>query len=382
MSGKKGMKLRAWGTLRRLPSGKWQASYCGPDLARHAAPITYTARMDAEHWLATERRLIERGEWSAPRLRIEAQRAESKTLGEYATEWIGTRKLKPRTRIGYEGMHDRLIKPKLGNVALSALSPETMRRWHSGLGTEYPTRNAHVYGLLRAICVTAVADGLLSANPVQIAGAGSAPTKRAPVILDVADIAKLVAVFKPARLRCLLLITAWCGLRWGEIIELHRSDISPDCSVITISRGATHRKGRCMISTPKSGKVRKVVVPPHIREDIKHHLNSYVAQDADAQLFPAARGGCHLRDAVFHDYMTPALKAIGREGMRVHDLRHFAGTQAARVGNLRETMDRLGHSTAKASLVYQQIANGRDAELAEALSALVLADAAAGHTTG
>jgi hypothetical protein len=53
MSGKKGIKLRAWGTLRRLASGKWQASYCGPDLARHAAPITCTVRMDAEHWLAT-----------------------------------------------------------------------------------------------------------------------------------------------------------------------------------------------------------------------------------------------------------------------------------------------------------------------------------------
>ncbi len=45
----KRMKLRAWGTLRRLPSGKWQASYVGPDLTRHTAPITYTARMDAEH---------------------------------------------------------------------------------------------------------------------------------------------------------------------------------------------------------------------------------------------------------------------------------------------------------------------------------------------
>jgi integrase len=381
MSGKKGMKLRAWGTLRRLPSGNWQTSYCGPDLARHTAPITYTTRMDAEHWLASEHRLIERDEWTAPRLRTEAQRATSKTLDEFATEWMETRTLKPRTRIYYEALYTRLIKPKLGNVPLSALNPETVRRWHSALGTEHATRNAHVYGLLRAICVTAVADGLLTTNPCQIAGAGSATTKRAPVILDVAEVANLVTAFKPERLRCLLLISAWCGLRWGEVIELHRSDISPDCSVITVSRGVTHRNRQCMISTPKSGKVRNVVVPPHIREDIKHHLNTYVAEDADSQLFPAARGGCHLRDAVFHDYMTPALKAIGREGMRVHDLRHFAGTQAARVGNLVETMQRLGHSTAKASLIYQQVASGRDREVAQQLSALALADAGIGHTT-
>jgi integrase len=56
--------------------------------------------------------------------------------------------------------------------------------------------------------------------------------------------------------------------------------------------------------------------------------------------------------------------------MRIHDLRHFAGTQAARVGNLPETMARLGHSTPKASLIYQGIASGRAEEVAAALSKL------------
>ena len=41
------------------------------------------------------------------------------------------------------------------------------------------------------------------------------------------------------------------------------------------------------------------------------------------------------------DYLAPALKAIGREGVRIHDLRHFAGTQTARIGNLVETIPRI-----------------------------------------
>jgi hypothetical protein len=73
---------------------------------------------------------------------------------------------------------------------------------------------------------------------------------------------------------------------------------------------------------------------------------------------------------VFRGYFTPALAAIGREGVQIHDLRHFAGTQTARVGNLVETMARLGHFTVKAGLTYQQTVNGRDVEVAEALSAL------------
>jgi integrase len=115
-----------------------------------------------------------------------------------------------------------------------------------------------------------------------------------------------------------------------------------------------------------------VVVPPHIRDDLKHHLDANVPNDPEALLFPAARGG-HMNDRVFsREYFADALAAIGRKGVRVHDLRHFSGTQTARVGNLVETMGRLGHSTVKASMIYQQIVSGRDVAVAEALSELAV----------
>ena len=116
-----------------------------------------------------------------------------------------------------------------------------------------------------------------------------------------------------------------------------------------------------------------MVVPPHIRADIKHHLDTFVTKEPDAQLFPPARGGCHLNDKVFKEHFDASLSGIGREGVRIHDLRHFARTQTARVANLVETMGRLGHSPVSASLIYQQIASGRDAEVAEALSQLAQA---------
>ena len=88
-------------------------------------------------------------------------------------------------------------------------------------------------------------------------------------------------------------------------------------------------------------------------------------------LFTTAREACHLNDSVLmRSAFRPALTSIGREGVRIHDLRHFAGTMSARVGNLVETMNRLGHSTAKASLIYQSMVSGRDAEIANQLSAL------------
>lgn len=368
MAGKAGH--RGWGYIRKLPSGRLQASYIGPDLMRHVGPTTYSHRIDAEGWLAGERRKIEMDIWEAPALARERAKAKIMTLGDYADQWVSERSLKFSTRSAYKDLLRRHIEPMLGKVPLKNLSPATVRAWHSGLGTDYPRRNSHAYGLLHAICATATADGLITANPCAISRAMNPPRKREPVIPTVAEVAALADAIRPERFKALILLAAWCGVRWGEVTELRRGDVTEGCEVVRVSRGVTRREGEYRVDTPKSGKGRAVVVPPHIRDDIQHHLDTFVGDADDALLFPAARGA-HLNDRTFRrEYYAAAIDAIGKPDMTIHDLRHFAGTQAARVGNLVETMGRLGHSTVKASLIYQQIVSGRDAEVAAALSQL------------
>jgi hypothetical protein len=53
------MGRRDFGYLRRLPSKRNQASYVGPDLARHVGPTTFRTKGDAETWLTDERRIVE-----------------------------------------------------------------------------------------------------------------------------------------------------------------------------------------------------------------------------------------------------------------------------------------------------------------------------------
>ncbi|MGB3229585.1 MAG: site-specific integrase [Mycobacterium sp.] len=380
MAGKKGR--RSWGKIRGLPSGRWQASYVGPDLVRHTAPRTYTSKLDADGWLSDERRRIERDEWTPPAQRAAEKAAKGITLAEYGPTWIeqrtkGGQPLKPRTRAHYSSLFNEHIKHRtIGKTPLRSITTEAVRAWHGSTLADKPTYRSHAYGLLHAMLATAVTDGHLPANPAQIKGAQKASRKRVPVILDVAEVGRLADVIRPERFKAFILISAWCGLRWGEVTELRRRDIGKGCEVISVSRGVVHREGQCHIDTPKSGEGRRVVVPPHVRPAIEHHLATFVAKEPDALLFPPARGGCHLRDKVFRDtYFDPALIAIGRDGKKnprptIHDLRHFAGTSTARVGNLVETMGRLGHRTVQASLIYQAIASGRDAEVAEALSKL------------
>ena len=39
---------RSFGKIKKLPSGRYQASYLGPDGERHNGPVTFLAKMDAD----------------------------------------------------------------------------------------------------------------------------------------------------------------------------------------------------------------------------------------------------------------------------------------------------------------------------------------------
>jgi integrase len=233
------------------------------------------------------------------------------------------------------------------------------------------------------ICNTAVRDGLLDRNPCQIIGATSPKVKKKvkiPSTVDLHAIADtLGADDNTARFKALVLLAGWCGLRYGEVSELRRKDFNADCSVVSVSRGVTHRQGQCLIGSTKTGEQERVVtIPPHIREDVKAHLKHHVAEGDEALLFTPARGGCHLNDRVFNkNVFQMAAKDVGREDLSAHDLRRFAGTKNAAVSSLAENMARLGHKTVDAALRYQHSQDGRDAVVAAGLSANALAELAA-----
>ena len=63
---KRATTRRGWGAIRKLPSGRYQASYTGPDLVRYPAPITFDTQAAAEEWLALERRTVTSGDWIPP----------------------------------------------------------------------------------------------------------------------------------------------------------------------------------------------------------------------------------------------------------------------------------------------------------------------------
>lgn len=111
---------------------------------------------------------------------------------------------------------ERHINPTVGRVPVCNLTPESVRAWHASLGADHGRINSHAYALLHAILATAVADGLISANPCTIPRATKSPRRREPTVLTVAEIGHLAEKIEPKRFRALILVAAWCGLRWGR----------------------------------------------------------------------------------------------------------------------------------------------------------------------
>jgi hypothetical protein len=84
---------RGFGSIRKLPSGRYQARYTGVGGAVIAAPHTFATKVAAEMWLTDRRRGLD----------AEKVAATPITFGEYAPTWLATRQsagkaIKDRTR--------------------------------------------------------------------------------------------------------------------------------------------------------------------------------------------------------------------------------------------------------------------------------------------
>jgi integrase len=75
----------------------------------------------------------------------------------------------------------------------------------------------------------------------------------------------------------------------------------------------------------------------------------------------------------------PALTAAGLAGIHFHDLRHAGNHLVAEAGaNLREVVERMGHSCSRAALIYLHSTDDRQRAFAEVISEPARRDLTAG----
>jgi integrase len=131
----------SYGTVRALPSGRFQARHTGPDGEMRTAPHTFDTHRAAEDWLAGQRTDTARGTWRAPE-------RGAVPLADYAHRWLAARDLAPRTRALYTDLLDRWITAEqllpgtrraaavrvdLGGCQVASITPGLVREWRAAV---------------------------------------------------------------------------------------------------------------------------------------------------------------------------------------------------------------------------------------------------------
>ncbi|MFD4140301.1 tyrosine-type recombinase/integrase [Streptomyces sp. NPDC058572] len=308
-------KRRRFGAVRKLPSGRFQARYQGPDGLLRSAPETFPSQTDADRWLVRKEAEILDGRWQNPDEKI--------VFGIYAATWFKERDYAATTR-ERNGSALRLhILPTFERAVLSEITTPQIRRWRADLlaaGVGEPTV-AKAYQILRAIMNTALDDGVIQRNPCRIKGAGAAKTAERP-FLEVAEVFQLAEAV-PGRFHVLILLAAFTGLRFGELAALQRRDIDLERRTVAVRRAlAETRTDGILVKAPKSAAgVRTVAFPASLSADLAAHLDTYAEPSRTGLVFTGARGG-QLRRNNFRRLWLRALDETGLGDVHFHDLRH------------------------------------------------------------
>ncbi|MFB7332400.1 tyrosine-type recombinase/integrase [Streptomyces adustus] len=365
MANDKGRRRR-FGAIRRLPSGRYQARYPGPDGVMRPAPFTFATIADADDWLAEKQTEIRRGEWRDPDAGAVGFRA-------YADKWVEERELAPLTRDLYRYLLDKHLTA-FADLDLDEITAPRVREWRAERlrVTGAKAITAKAYRLLKGIMETAVDDELIQRNPCRIKGGGKekAAERRIATVAQVDALATAVGM----RWRLMVYLGAYGPLRPEELAGLRRRDVDLDTLRVRVRLAEPERMNgrRVQGDTKSEAGTRTVILPAFLHRELRWHLESYAELGPDGLLFVGEKGA-PFRRSTFGRRWRRAREVVGMpEGFRFYDLRHTGHTLSTRSGaTLKDTMVRAGQSSEKAALIYQHSDDERQEEVAAGLDATV-----------
>lgn len=293
---------------------------------RHDAEVQTMAAARAE-----ERRIlaniVQFGEPFVPKPEVLA--AEEKvpiavpTFNEMVETFLATKAvtaLKPTTRIVYEEILETWLLPAFGKRLVDTIGYEDASQLDAAMVKEElsPSRRRNVLVVLRSVLREATEAGKLpefpKLPPLPRVGKTILKTLRRE------DVTRLLAVAS-ARIRLAFALSAYAGLRAGEVRALRWADVDLAVRTITVRRA----RSRGIESTPKSGHERAIPIAPQLFGLLEEASpkTGLVALNMDGE--PWGEFGLLLA-------FQRAAKKAGVRGFRFHDLRHFFVTALFRGG--------------------------------------------------
>jgi integrase len=320
---------------------RYQVRYRKPDRKQTKKRGFRTVR-DAKEFAATVEVSKLKGEYVAPTL----GRA---TVDELAADWLARKQQStaPSSWRMFESAYRVHVMPSWGAVSVADVDVLGVESWITGMvraGSGVTTvRRAHV--VLSGILGDAVKAKRLAINPAK--GVENLPrqTAKRHVYLSADDVARLAE--QSGEHRALVLVLAYCGLRWSEAIALRVADVEFLRRRLSVSVGAVEVGARHAVGPTKGRKARSVPVPSFVLDELSVQCANKAPDDL------VFGDGTHYlpRPKSSNGWFKRAVERAGVQAITPHALRHSCASLAISAGvNVLALQRMLGHASAKMTL--------------------------------
>ncbi|SFF97750.1 Site-specific recombinase XerD [Desulfotomaculum arcticum] len=285
-------------------------------------------------------------------------KAGKMTLGEYLDQWlIVTKETYDEGTWAKNAWHVRRLKECVGDFSLHKLSIPEVQQALQGLNNS-PRTKRDFFDTLRTAVRQAVVWGLLSNNPLEGLRRPKVPRKEA-IVLGRKELYQLLEAAKGYRHYLVIRLLAVSGIRLGEVLGLKWEDVDFDKSTFKIQRSANCRK-RILKDEPKNFSSRRTIqLDDETLKELARHKQVERCTNPDNLVFPALDGR-PMKESAVRKTMNRALKKAGLEHIKLHGLRHTAGSIKLDAGEGLATVSAfLGHSsTATTAAIYAHAIRG------------------------
>lgn len=328
------------GSVRRLPSGRWQwrasVELANGEVKRVAG--TVDTKTEAEEALSRARTDAARGQFSV---------TPKTTVEEYVRAWHDLRKDGQAAKYshGQKNLIETHIVPGLGKRRLATVTPRDLEAFYAGLQHRDKRREEtlgqplsdsmkrQIHNVLRQAFAEAVRHGDLTRNPADVARpryTREAAQDETAKAWTEEEAARFYAVARRDRRGvafCFMLAT---GLRIGETLGLRWENVDLGVGRVHVREGLVSLSGKAHRTTPKTARSRRTVtvggdalailreMPQRVALDREAQGEKYVGSDA---VFTSSRGRPILPDNVYK-LMRALCEQAGVPYRGTHVLRH------------------------------------------------------------
>lgn len=346
-------------TPRNGTGKRWRAHYRTP--AGQQRNRSFDRKADADRYITSVEGSKLAGTYVDPaRARI--------TVGDLAEKWFASKLgVKASTRQRYRSALDVHVLPKWKDVTLAQLEHEDIQAWVNGLGGS-AAQVRKIHGVLYGILQLAVRGRRLPFNPaddIELPRAGRRQKKylTAGQVETMAAAAAELPAGRPrmatdasyTQYRLVVLVLAYCGLRWSELAALRVADVDLLRRRVTVRAAVVEVDKLGLVwGTPKSHEARWISVPRSIADELAAHVAGKQPGDL---LFTSPDGGVLRNRNARRAWFNTAAIAAGAPGLTPHELRHTAASLAVKAGaNVKALQRMLGHASAAMTLdVYADL---------------------------